>query len=222
MRILCLSDIHGNHDALAAVLVATAQQSFAKVLVAGDIVFPGAQPLETWKTLTRMNAVMVQGVTDKALATLDPEKIVAKTDFEKKRLERMKQVRTELGDIILERLKRLPPTVRIAMEDGREIVLVHGSPADPAEPMEHDMTDEELLAHVADDPADIVVCGMTHVPFDRSVSGVRILNVGSVGEAPDGEPGTFAHATILETSASGVHVEPLVVRIPKLSTSSAS
>ena len=76
MRILCLSDIHGNHDALAAVLVATAQHSFGKVLVAGDIVFPGAQPLETWKTLTRMSAVMVQGVTDKALATLDPEKII--------------------------------------------------------------------------------------------------------------------------------------------------
>jgi predicted phosphodiesterase len=88
--------------------------------------------------------------------------------------------------------------------------------------MEHDMTDDELLARVADDPADIIVCGMTHVPFDRTVSGVRILNVGSVGEAPDGEPGTFAHATIIETSSTGVHVEPLIVPIPKLSTSSAS
>ena len=220
MRILCLSDIHGNHDALAAVLARTAQHSFAKVLVAGDIVFPGAQPLETWKTLTQLSAVMVQGVSDKAIALLDPERIEAKTDFEKNRLERMRQVRTELGDVILERLKRLPTIVRMALEDGGELVLVHGSPADPAEPMEHDMEDEELLARVADDPADVIVCGMTHVPFDRTVGGVRILNVGSVGEAPDGEPGTFAHATMIETSPVGLVVEPLV--IPIFSTSRAS
>lgn len=220
MRILCLSDIHGNHDALAAVLAFTAQYTFAKVLVAGDIVFPGPQPLETWKTLTQLSAVMVQGVSDKAIALLDPDRIEAKTDFEKKRLERMRQVRTELGDLILERLKRLPTVVRMALEDGGELVLVHGSPADPAEPMEHDMEDEELLARVADDPADIIVCGMTHVPFDRTVGGVRILNVGSIGEAPDGEAGTFAHATIIETSSTGVVVVPLVV--PTFSTSRAS
>ena len=221
MRILCLSDIHGNHDALAAVLVATAQHAFGKVLVAGDIVFPGPQPLETWRTLTELSAVMVQGVSDKALAMLDPERIEAKTDFERKRLERKRQVRAELGDLILERLKRLPSQVRIALEDGSEIVLVHGSPADPAEPMAHDMSDEELLALVKDDPADIIVCGMTHVPFDRTVSGVRILNVGSVGEAPDDEPGRFAHATMIETSSTGpIIVEPFV--IPTFSTSRAS
>lgn len=225
-----MSDIHGNHDALAAVLAAAssrygALQTFAKVLVAGDIVFPGRMPLETWKTLTQLNAVMVQGVSDKAIALLDPEKIAPKTDFEKQRIERMREVRAELGDLILERLKRLPTIVRMALEDGNELVLVHGSPSDPAEAMAHDMTDEELLALVADDPADVIVCGMTHVPFDRTVSfgdggGVRILNVGSVGEAPDGEPGTFAHATILETSSTGITVDPLVV--PTLSTSRAS
>lgn len=225
MQILCLSDIHGNHDALAAVLAAAssrfgALQTFAKVLVAGDLVFPGRMPLETWKTLTQLNAVMVQGVSDRAIALLDPDTIEAKTDFERKRVERMRAVRTELGELILERLKRLPTIVRMALEDGNELVLVHGSPADPAEAMSHEMTDDELLALVADDPADVIVCGMTHVPFDRTVVGVRILNVGSVGEAPDGEPGTFAHATILETSATGMVVTPLVV--PTLSTSRAS
>jgi predicted phosphodiesterase len=153
---------------------------------------------------------------------LDPDRIEAKTDFERARIERMRQVRTDLGELILERLKRLPTTVRIAMEDGGEIVLVHGSPADPAEGMAHDMSDDELLALVADDPADIIVCGMTHVPFDRTVGGVRILNVGSVGEAPDGEVGTFAHATIIETSARGVVVEPLVVPVAKRQSASVS
>ena len=57
-------------------------------------------------------------------------------------------------------------------------------PADPGEALTHDMSDEEINALLGDDPADVVVCGASHVPFDRMVGGVRIVNVGSVGEAP--------------------------------------
>jgi predicted phosphodiesterase len=216
MRILCISDIHGNYDALAAVLASAETRGFSKVLVAGDIVFPGPAPLETWRRLTQLSAVMVQGVSDRAIATLDPDRITPKTEHERTRLERMKQARSELGELILERIKRLPPTARIPLEDGSEIVVVHGSPADPEEAMSHEMSDEELGALLGDDPADIVVCGMTHVPFDRTVAGVRILNVGSVGEAPDStssQQRTYAHATLIETTPSGIRVEPLVVGI---------
>jgi predicted phosphodiesterase len=62
-----------------------------------------------------------------------------------------------------------------------ELVVVHGSPADPTEPFSHEMTDDEMNALLGDDPADIVICGGSHVPFDRFVRGVRIVNVGSVG-----------------------------------------
>ncbi len=37
---------------------------------------------------------------------------------------------------------------------------------------------------------DVVVCGHTHMPFDRVVDGVRIINPGSVG-MPYGNPGAF-------------------------------
>ena len=47
-------------------------------------------------------------------------------------LERMKAVRAELGDLVLERIKRLPTHVRIPLEDGGELMLVHGSPLHPA------------------------------------------------------------------------------------------
>jgi predicted phosphodiesterase len=81
--------------------------------------------------------------------------------------------------------------------------------------MSHDMSDEELSALIGDDPADLVVCGMSHVPFDRTVSGVRIVNVGSVGEAPDdverNELPTVAHATWIESRPSGIYIEPIVV-----------
>lgn len=211
MLFLCISDIHGHASALSAVLAAAERRAWTRLLVGGDVVFPGTEPLETWRRLVAAGATMVQGLTDKAIATLDPDEIVARTDHERRRLDRVREVREELGDVILERLRRLPTHVRIALEDGGELLLVHGAPSDASEGLSHDMSDEELLAHLGDDPADVVVCGATHVPFDRTVGGVRIVNVGSVGEAPDGAVGTFAHATFIESSPAGVVVEPLVV-----------
>ena len=208
MRFLCLSDVHGNVDALAAVLAMAERRGFSRLLVAGDLCFPGDAPLATWRRLLAANASCVQGLSDRALATLDVDRVHPSTDHERARLERLRAARTELGEHILARLGKLPTQLRIPIETGGEILLVHGSPADPSEPFSHDMTDEELSALVGDDPADVIVCGGSHVPFDRQVGDVRIVNVGSVGEAPGGG---YAHATFVETSPSGVMVDQVVV-----------
>jgi predicted phosphodiesterase len=221
MLLLCVSDIHGNLDALRAVLATAERRAFHKLLVAGDVVFPGlddatnAQPLETWRRLTAAGAIMVQGVTDRAIATLDPATIAPKSEHEQKMVERMRKVREELGALVLERLRRLPAQVRFPLEDGGELLLVHGSPADPSEAMTQESSDEELSALIGDDPADLVVCGMSHVPFDRVVGHTRIVNVGSVGESPyDVEVRAVpavAHATWIESRPSGLVVEPIIV-----------
>src|SRR5690606_34585352 len=151
MLLLCVSDIHGHLDALRAVLATAEKRSFHKLLVAGDIVFPGPEPLETWRRLNAAGAVMVQGVPDRALATLDPGSIVARSDHERLMLERMKAVRNELGELVLQRIKRLPTHERIPLEDGGELLLVHGSPVDPAEALSHDMSDEEIDALLGDE-----------------------------------------------------------------------
>jgi predicted phosphodiesterase len=208
MRFLCISDIHGHADALAAVLATAERRGFSKLLVAGDLCFPGPSPLDTWRRLTAANAICVQGVGDRALATVDLDNLRATSEHERTRLERLRTTRSELGELILARLAKLPKTHRITIETGGEILLVHGSPLDASEPFSHEMSDDELNALIADEPADIIVCGASHVPFDRQVGETRIVNVGSVGEAPGGH---HAHATFLETSATGVTVEQFVV-----------
>ena len=199
MRLLCISDIHGHADALGAVLAAAERRGYDKLLVAGDLCFPGPDPLGTWRRLTQAGAVCAQGVGDRALALIDPSTIPARSEHERARLDRLAEVRHELGELILARLARLPQTVRLPLDDGGELVLVHGSPADPTEPLTHDMSDAEISALLGDDPADIVVCGGSHVAFDRVVGGVRVISVGSVGEAPRGQaPFAHADATIIE------------------------
>jgi predicted phosphodiesterase len=122
----------------------------------------------------------------------------------------MRATREALGDLMLERIRRLPTQQRIPLEDGGELLLVHGSPMDPGEALTHDMSDVEINALLGDDPADVVVCGASHVPFDREVGGMRIVNVGSVGEAP-GAGMRIAHATWIESTPSGILVEQIVV-----------
>jgi predicted phosphodiesterase len=73
------------------------------------------------------------------------------------------------------------------------------------------MSDDELIALLGDEPGDLIVCGGSHVPFDRTVADVRIVNVGSVGEAPSGD---HAAAAIITTSQLGISVEQLAVPLP--------
>jgi len=158
--------------------------------------------------LTAEHAQCVQGLADRALAVVDPDRLSPETPQQVERVQRLRTVREQLGDVILARLERLPTSFRMAVEDGGEILLVHGSPADPTTAMTHDMSDAELSALLGDDPADTVICGASHVPFDRVVGATRIINVGSVGEALAGD---FAQATILSTSAAGVDALPQLV-----------
>lgn len=201
MRLLCLSDIHGREGALAAVLATAERRGYTHLLVAGDLCFPGPDAAAVWRRLVAARATCVQGLTDKALATLDPSAITPKNDHERERLERFSAVQKDLGEAALRALGQLPLTHRMPLPDGGELLLVHGSPADPTVPLTHDMTDDEIRRLLGDDPADIVVCGGSHVPFDRVVMGVRVINVGSVGEAPGSDP--HAHATFIEQGGDG-------------------
>jgi predicted phosphodiesterase len=214
MKFLCVSDIHGNARAFEALLAEADRRGYERLLVAGDLCFPGPEPLGVWRLLMATRATMVQGLTDRALATIDPARLRPLTDAEQARVDRLRATRDELGEVIVTRLGQLPQTARIPLQNGDELVLVHGSPADPTEPMDVTMSDEELSALLGDDPADLVVCGGSHVPFDRQVSGVRIVNVGSVGEAPGGD---HAHGAIIEVTLAGYEVELFTARYERAS-----
>ena len=211
MRFLCVSDIHGHAAALRAVLREGEALGFDQLIACGDLCFPGPEPLEVWKILVQHRALCTQGVGDRALAAIDPEKLSATGEAERARIEKLRKAHRDLGEIIVARLGQLPPIARLPIESGHTLLVVHGSPADPTEPFDINMTEDELIALLGDEPGDIIVCGGSHVPFDRTVADVRIVNVGSVGEAPAGD---HAAATIITTSQLGISVEPFTVPLP--------
>jgi diadenosine tetraphosphatase ApaH/serine/threonine PP2A family protein phosphatase len=69
-----------------------------------------------------------------------------------------------------------------------DVLICHGTPRDENEAFTK-LTPEDLLLPVYRDVAsDIVVCGHTHMQFDRMIGGTRVINAGSVG-MPFGPPG---------------------------------
>jgi predicted phosphodiesterase len=210
VRFLCLSDVHGDADALAAVLREGRVQGYDQLVACGDLLFPGPKPLDTWKLLLEQRALCVQGVSDRALATLDPDELKAETPEQVQRLELLRNVHESLGELIIARLGRLSATARLPLENGQEMLIVHGSPADPTVAMSIDMDDDEINALIGDEAADLIVCGASHVPFERIVADTQIVNVGCVGDRPT--PG-IAHATLIETLPMGLQITPFVVEL---------
>ncbi len=208
MRFLCISDIHGNAFALERVLAAGSERQVNQVIACGDLLFPGERPLDCWHMLVKHNTLCVQGVGDRALAKLDPESLTAASEADGQRLERLRQTHAELGELIVAHLGKLDSIARLHLESGHEMIVVHGSPMDPTEPFTPDMSDEEMNALIGDDPADVIVCGGCHVPFERQIGDTLIVGVGSVGEPPDGGA---AHATLLESDSMGVRVNQFAV-----------
>jgi predicted phosphodiesterase len=202
--LVCISDVHGNLKALRAVLAAAKTRGATDVLVAGDLLLGGEDPLGTWQELRRASARCVRGPSDLALATVDARTLRATNDRDAERANAFERAQRSLGDLVRKQLNDLPKSLRIPLVDGRELLLVHGSPRDPMEGIEHDLDDEAVLELLDDDPADIVVCGGTHVPFQRIVQDVHVVNVGSVGEAPGG---SVAHFTIISPGFEGASIE---------------
>ncbi|MBW1875462.1 MAG: metallophosphoesterase family protein [Deltaproteobacteria bacterium] len=198
-----LSDVHGNLTALEVVLAELERLDVKRVYVAGDLLLGGDEPLEVWLRLQALGATCTRGPSDSALGSVDPGSLVPIDEEQRRQARLFSKTRGAIGDLVAERLRRLPEQQRVPLVDGREILMVHGSPADSNREISHDLSDDEVLALLDDDPADIIVCGSTHVPFQRAVAEYHIVNVGSVGAAPEGQ---VAHYTVVTPRMSSADI----------------
>jgi ribosomal 30S subunit maturation factor RimM len=103
----------------------------------------------------------------------------------------MAWMRERLTDEHLAFLQRLPLTQTLDVDGLGEVLFCHATPRSDEEVLTRISPAERWLAAVADASERVVVCGHTHVQFDRTVDGVRIVNAGSVGMPYEREPGAY-------------------------------
>jgi putative phosphoesterase len=185
MRVAVLADIHGNLPALEAVLADVALTDADLLMICGDVA-SGPLPIETLDVLRALHrARFVRGNADRGLVTA----------FDGEKLPRLpgpavdwcaSQLSREHRDF----LASFTEPVAVDVDGVGRVLFCHGSPRSDEEMMTAETPDSRLREFLSGVEADVVVCGHTHMPFDRVVDGVRIVNPGSVG-MPYGDPGAF-------------------------------
>src|SRR6266540_4964386 len=181
MRVAALYDIHGNLPALEAVLEEV--EGVDAVVVGGDVA-SGPMPAETLGALRSMGD-RVHFVRGNADRVLDLDGIP-----EPNRSARL-WVAEQLEEEALAFLANLPLGLALDVDGLGAVRFCHGAPGSDEEPITRATPDERLRGLLAGIGESVVVCGHTHVQFDRTVDGVRVVNAGSVGAPYEARLGAY-------------------------------
>lgn len=189
MKIAVISDVHGNKSALDKVLDDIKQKKADKIYCLGDIAMGGYDPNYTIDKLFELKKEMnddfeiIQGNTDKLIVDYND------TLYEKmlKTNPLMAQALNLDVKIINDDKKRLLSNLnidKILTVNGVKIHLVHGSPRKQDENIFPDTPSSEVEKMVETSPADVILCGHTHIPCGFSLnSGKTVVNAGSIGRS---------------------------------------
>lgn len=185
MPVAVISDIHGNAPALRAVLDELGRRGVERVVCCGDVA-AGPLPRETVDALRGLGdrLVAVKGNADReAVEVFDG---VGHDDLPPDSLWAGQQITSAQRDW----LAGLPATVTLELDALGTVLFCHATPRDDAEVVVETTTDGELQQKLDGVGADVVVCGNTHMQFDRPIGARRVINAGSVG-MPYGGTGAF-------------------------------
>jgi predicted phosphodiesterase len=184
VRVAALYDIHGNVPALDAVLDEVDPD--ATIVVGGDAIM-GPWPRETLERLRALGPRVrwVRGNADRELVSPSPPTEVGPPQ------EVVQWVRVQLTTDDIAFLDSLPLTQALDVDGVGRVLFCHATPRDDNEVLTRISPDEGWLAATAQAREPTIVCGHTHVQFDRAVDGIRVVNAGSVGAPYEAEPGAY-------------------------------
>src|SRR5262245_62001521 len=198
MRIAALYDIHTNPQALEAVLDEVDQARVDRMVVGGDVL-PGPMPREALDRLFALDvpvefihgngelAVLAQiGVSDPADVAYWGTASGAPLPVEHR--PPLRWTADQLNPELASRVAAWPRSVRLDIPGLGGVLFCHATPRSETEIFTQLTADALLEPIFADAGASFVVCGHTHMPFDRTIGRTRVVNAGSVG-MPFGDPG---------------------------------
>jgi putative phosphoesterase len=180
MNVLALYDIHGNVDALEAVLADPRAASPDVVVVGGDAV-PGPFAAATLDRLDALDVPVrwIRGNGERELGEALDGPAPADDDMAGRTAVLSA---AELGEERSRALGQLPLTLEL---DG--VVYCHATPRRDDELLTRISPPERWAAALGDVDAALVVAGHTHQQDDRVVGAVRFVNAGSVGLPYEGD-----------------------------------
>jgi predicted phosphodiesterase len=189
MSVAAIYDIHANLPALEAVLQEIDQAGVDQLVVGGDVL-PGPMPRETISRLLDLDIPVrfIQGNGDREV--LERMRGVETNAVPERFREIMRWVVRQLHPEDEPLLGSWPKTLCLEIHGVGEVLFCHATPRSDTEVFTR-LTPEDRLRRVFEGVnAPMVVCGHTHMQFDRVIGKTRIVNAGSVG-MPFGAPGAY-------------------------------
>jgi protein phosphatase len=173
MKIVIISDIHANLDALMAL-----PECGNELWVLGDLVDYGPEPREVVALLQSRATMVIRGNHDQAVGHEDDPRCTPR--YRQMALEtRDFTIRSMNGD--LTRYLHQLPLHKTVERDGKRFYLCHATPSNPLSgycPGNSDQWAQEVQGI----EADYLLVGHTHTPFIREVGPTTVVNPGSLGQ----------------------------------------
>jgi predicted phosphodiesterase len=216
MRLAIFSDIHGNPLALDAVLADIQRQGEVNAYwVLGDFAALGYDPVTPLEKVTALShARFTRGNTDRYVVTQDllvqPEQALQDPALLPEVIEAVRSFSWTRGYLSaagwLDWLMTLPLEVRLTLPGGTRLLGVHAAPGrDDGPGIQPRHSDDNLQQRLAGCEADLVMVGHTHVPLDRQVGRIHVINLGSVSNPVT--PGLQATYVLLDADEQGYRIQ---------------
>ncbi|MBN8655620.1 MAG: metallophosphoesterase [Anaerolineae bacterium] len=214
MRILVLSDVHGNCLALETVLADAKRNGFDQIICNGDMIQGGPQPHETVQLLREMNCPIVMGNSDAWLLT------GVETGAEAISEERLKKLNTvrewslsQLNDEDRKFINSFQPTVTLDLGNNKSLLAFHGSPTSFDQVLLPSTPEEEFQEALKPYANHLLTGGHVHLQYNRRLRDSQnfYFNPGSVGVA-------YNHEQTSERNLLDTWAEYAILTIERLNT----
>lgn len=189
MKIAALYDIHGNLPALKAILDKLKTVNIHQIIIGGDVIL-GPLSKECLDLLLKypLPISFIQGNCE--VAVLSEMEGHLKENFPKYVLNDIRWTAQQLTTEHQMIMSNWPKTIILETPKLGKILFCHATPRSDNEFFTYLTAEDKLLPLFENLGVDMVVCGHTHIQFDRMVGKVRVVNAGSVG-MPYGKAGAY-------------------------------
>jgi len=191
MKIGVISDVHGNAEALKAVMKDLKEQNVDQVIILGDIALKGNEPQACYDLLKSLNSIVwIKGNTEDWFNQID-EDFTPESEMEKRIYSEFQYTLENLTPEAINDLKSMPESEVVEIDE-KSILCVHGSDEELHGQLGIMTPEHEMKALINRMEEDILLCGHTHWPYTASFAGKIIINAGSVGLPKDDFGASYA------------------------------
>jgi len=190
VRIAALYDIHGNLPALEAVLAEVRDSGIDRVVVGGDVL-PGPFVAEVLdRLLERDLPIDFDFILGNGEVAVLAERSGETPRVPPQHRDAIRWVANELHEDHARAIASWPKTIDVDVPGMGRVRFCHATPRNENDIFTRDTPEAPLVPIFESAGAAVVICGHTHMQFDRRIGSVRVVNAGSVG-MPFGTPGAY-------------------------------